>query len=127
MIRVKQKKKDKILRFNELLHYSLKYLSEYLNKNFEKCLRNGPISVLAPLIINKLVDPSETFSKLANLLLSSAYASVPKSSEIKGKEKEEESINEHLIESPASHLTLKHIFMNEKDIESRNITSKENN
>ena len=123
-------KKEKKIRYDELIQYSIKYLAEYLNKNLEKCLRNGPISVLVPLIINKLENSDETFSKLANLLLSTPYAKSEstgdkkKKEEEKGEEKKEESSNEHLIENSVSHLALKHVFINDKDFEVKNLTSK---
>jgi pumilio family protein 6 len=113
-------KKEKKIRYEELLQYSIKYLAEYLNKNLEKCLRNGPVSVLVPLIINKLENSDETFSKLANLLLTSPYAAVDKAKE--GETKKED-LNEHLIENSVSHLALKHVFINDKEFEAKKLTS----
>ncbi len=122
-------KKDKKTRYNELLQYSMKFLEEYLSKNLSKCLLNGPLSVLVPLIINKLESPDEIFSKLANLLLSKPYEKCVEKKIIKKEEKEEEKEkkveenNEHLIENSVSHLALKHVFINEKDVESRSLKS----
>ena len=105
-------------------------MSEYLDKNLLNCLTNGPIGVLVPLIINKLENPSEIFSKLANLLLSNPYMAVTMKKETVDDKKEptekKEENNEHLIENSVSHLTLKHIFNDEKHVESRNLTSKTN-
>jgi pumilio family protein 6 len=102
-------KKDPEKRREELLDHVKPFFKNFINKEIQNLLYNGPVSILVPFVLEKLgKDGDEIIQKIAEILLEKEYEPTEKNS--KAENGAAENAKLHPIEDATVHFVTKKIL-----------------